>query len=57
MENCSSLCIRSGAANLVEYFENPSTVCFFDKFLRTVDQLLVNTNIGRFVLVLVIVYI
>lgn len=26
MENRSSLCIRSGAANLVEYFENPSTV-------------------------------
>ena len=57
MENRSSLCIRSSAANLVEYFENPSTVCFFNKFLRAVDQLLVDTNIGRFVLILVIVYI
>lgn len=57
MENRSSLCIRSGAANLVEYFEILSTVCFFNKFLRAIDQLLVDTNIGWFVLVLVIVYI
>ena len=33
MENRTSLCIRSGAANLVEYFENPSTIRFFNKFL------------------------
>ena len=57
MKDRTSFCIRSSATNLVEYFENPPTICFFNKFLSAVSQLLVVTNIGRFMLVLVIVYI